>query len=263
MLKIIDINEKRFKDITNRVYGEKTAESTIHPFLENGNEKIFKLFRTDKDTPINVDNKVKKMFLLNERLKNVDYVVKADNIIRYKDRIIGYTMEYKDGDIFTPLTFNKKNSIILLKEMSKKLKELHKLGIVCADIPGNILVDKDKNIFFIDYDNFAIDNLQVDTKSVFLQKYEEKTIEFDERFDYYLFNLFTLSIIKKFYVCCIDFAYKELPNKFKFKNKEINKIVENTFNLKNSNEKTSYNEDLIIDKIPIIYDGEKIKIKKF
>lgn len=250
MLRIIDINEEKFKEMTNYIYDKKTAESTVHLFIENGNKKVFKIFKTYSNKPINIDNKVKKMFLLNERLKNIDYVIKAENIIRYKDKIIGYTMGYKDGEIFETYTFNKKINIILLKKASEKLKELHNLGIVCADMPGNILVDKDKNIFFIDYDNFAIDNLQVDTKNIFLQDYEKIFKNFDNKFDYYLFNLFTLSIIKKFCITYIDFAYLEVPKKFKFKDQEINRIIENTFNL-NRNGKDSYDEDLIIDHINV------------
>lgn len=260
MLKIININKSEFENLTSQTYKEKTAESTVHPFIESGSKKIFKMFRTNKS--LNVDNKVKKMFLLNERLKNIDYVVKAENIIKYENKIIGYTMEYKNGGIFDSLTFNKKKNIILLKEIAKKLKELHNLGIVCADIPGNILVDEDKNLFFIDYDNFSIDNLPVDTKNIFLQDYEKKITTIDQRFDYYLLNLYTLSIIKKFCLWGIEFSYKEVPNQFKFKNEDINKIVKNTFNLK-YDEKISYDEDLIIDKISIEQNGKKIKIKKF
>lgn len=263
MLKILTINDSQFKYLTKRTFECKTAESTVHPFTENENKKVFKLFKEKKFTDDEIDNKVKKITILNEKLENANYVVKAENIIKYRDKIIGYTMPYINGDTFSTLSFNKRNSKLILKEIANKLKELHKLNIICADIPGNILVDKEKNITFIDYDNFAVDNLKIDTRNMFLRDYLSKIDKFDEKFDYYLFNLYTLAILSKIHIIYINTAYQIEPYKFDLRNKEINKIVYNTFDLLmyNRNQIKTYDEDLIIDKL--MDTNKKIKFKKF
>ena len=45
MLKILTINDSQFEYMTKRTFEGKTAESTVHPFTENENKKVFKLFK--------------------------------------------------------------------------------------------------------------------------------------------------------------------------------------------------------------------------
>lgn len=254
MIKIIDVNESELNSLKYYRIQKKSKESTVHPFCYNNENKIFKLFKKD----INIDNKVTKMNLLNDRLKNINNVVTAETLIQYDGKIIGYTIPFIQGELFNCLSFRKSKNILILKQISEKLKELHKLDIICADFINNIIVDENGIAHLIDYDNFAIDDLKVDTKNIYLQKYEEITDTIDYRFDYYLLNLFTLNILTKISTRYLEDQYIENPHYFNFKNPEIRNIIKQTFKLNDI-----YNEDLIIDKIENKKDLKKIKRKIF
>ena len=253
-MKYMDIDKETLNKLTEKRFETETYESTVHPFTYNNSKKVFKLFKEG----INIGNKIKKIVLLNDRLKNIDFVVTAECIIKYNGKPIGYIMPYIDGKIFDSLTFRKKDNILILKDIAQKLKELHKLGIICGDLIDNIMVDSNKNIYFIDYDNFAIDNLTIDSKTNLLKDYEKKVEIFDYKFDNYLLNLITLSIITKIYTQCLKLQYRINYGKFNFRDDEINQIVENTFKLTES-----YDEDLIVDKIESKKDLKKIKTRFF
>ena len=225
MLKVIDIDKEQLRKMTFRTFEGESMESTAHLFIDNGEKKVFKLFKNG----IDIENKVNKIILLKDRLKNVENVVTADQIVTYDNKVIGYTMPYVNGVKFTSLLFDRKKNIEILKEISKTLKELHKLGIICGDIHNNILVDKNGTPYFIDHDNFAIDNLDIDTKNLNLQKYERKTGTIDYKFDNYELNLYTLSILTKITNTQLRTQYISNPKSFNFKDKEIKEIVNNTF----------------------------------
>lgn len=253
-MKYIDINEETLNKLTKKKFGIETYESTVHPFIENNKKKVFKLFKQG----IDINNKVKKIILLNDRLKKIDFVVPAESIVKYNEKTIGYIMPYIDGEIFEPLNFSRKDNILILKDIATKLKELHKLGIVCGDIIGNIMIDSNKNVYFIDYDNFSIDNLNIDSKNIFLKEYLKQIEKFDYKFDNYLLNLLTLRILTKIYTKYLKFEYSINNRKFNFRDNKINEIVENTFNLNES-----YNGNLIIDEIKTNEDLKKIKTRFF
>lgn len=253
-MKIFRINDKQLEKLTEYTLEKDTEESTIHPFVENKKKKIFKLFKD----PNNIENKTKKIILLNERLENNDSVVKADALIKYNGTIIGYTMPVVNGDKFTALSFRKKKNIEVLKEISKQLKILHKLNIVCGDLTNNIMVTKDGTPYFIDYDNFAIDDLEIDVKNGLLQNYEDKIKKFDYHYDYYELNMYTLSILTKIGTRFLESQYNYHTHKFIFNDDEINNIIKNTFKLNKF-----YKEDLIVDKIETKKDLKKIKPRLF
>ena len=253
-MKYINIDKDTFNKLTERIFEMKTDESTIHPFMYKDKKKVFKLFKEG----INIDNKFEKIVLLNDRLKNIDFVVTAECIIKYNGKPIGYIMPYIDGEIFDSLSFRKKDNILILKDIAEKVKELHKLGIVCGDLIDNIMVDSNKNIYFIDIDNFLIDNLTINTKTILLKEYEKQIQKFDYKFDYYILNLLTLSIITKIDPNYLELQYRINPERFNFKDEEINQIVRNTFNLKDV-----YEEELIVDKITSNKDFKKIKTRFF
>ena len=253
-MKYIEIDKNGINKLTEKILTKKTAESTAHPFIDNGKQKLFKLFKEG----IDIDNKTKKIILLNDRLKDVDFVITAESIVKYNGKVIGYIMPYINGQVFNSLSFRKKDNILVLKDISQKLKELHKLGIVCGDILHNILVDSNKNVYFIDHDNFSIDGLPIDTKNFFLQEYEKQIKTFDYKFDNYLLNILTLSIITKVQAYYINLYYNKNCENFNFRDDEINKIVRNTLNLN-----VPYEEDLIVDKIETKKDFKKIKTRFF
>lgn len=229
-------------------------ESDIYLFNENGESKAVKIFKNNNT----LNNKLKKIYLMNNRLKNCDYVVKAEKLVTYNNDIIGYSMPLVNGTDFSMLNYKKCERINILKNLSNHLKRLHKLGIVCADFHRNFMVDENNNIFLIDYDNFAIDDLYVDIENIYLQRYKKNIKHFDKNFDDYLMNLYTISIITKIETAYLFWNYEENRREFNFKSQEINQIVENTFNLKKF-----YNEELIINQINSKKDLKKINRKIF
>lgn len=254
MIKIVDVNEEQLNKLKYFMLEQESMESTVHPFYYKGEKKAFKLFKKN----IDVENKVVKMKLLNERLKGIDQVITAEVFIRYQGKIIGYIMPFINGKMFNCLTFNRKKNILILKRVAEILKIVHKLNIVCADILLNVIVDDQGIPYLIDYDNFAIDDLKVDTKNLLLQEYELKVEEFDYHFDDYLLNLFTINILTKISSDYLKFQYRTNPSIFNFKDDEIRNIVENTLDIKDR-----YEEDLIVDKIESKKDLKKIKHKLF
>lgn len=254
MIKIIDVTDEQLNKLKYFKFEEESMESTVHPFYYNGEKKVFKLFKEK----ININNKVAKMQLLNERLKNHKNVVTQEAFIKYNGKIIGYTMPFINGKLYNGLDFNRKQNISILKTISQYLKQLHASNIICGDFINNIIIDNNNIPILIDYDNFAIDNLKIDTKNIYLKNYEKVIKNIDYHFDNYLMNLFTLSIITKIHTIFLEEEYYSNPDYFNFKDKEIKEIVENTFNLNDT-----YSQHLIIDKIESKKDLKKIKLKIF
>ena len=116
MLKTIDITKEQLDKITSYIIEEKTEESTVHPFIEGNKKKVFKFFKPN----IDIDNKTKKIKLLDKRLNEDDNVVKAESLVRYNGKIIGYTMPLVYGQMFNPLSFNREKNIQVLKEISNQ-----------------------------------------------------------------------------------------------------------------------------------------------
>lgn len=253
-MEFIEINDQQLEKITEYTLENETHESTIHPFYENKKKKMFKLFKD----PTSIENKTKKIILLNERLKDNKSVIKAECIIKHKGKIIGYTMPFIPGNQFNALTFRRKKNLEVLRKISKELKELHNHNIICGDLINNIIVTKNGDPYFVDYDNFAIDNLGLDVKNIFLQDYEEVVKIFDYHYDYYELNLYTLSILSRISPKYLESQYRHQTYKLSFFDDEINKIVKKTFKLS-----SFYREDLIIDKINSKKDLIKIKPRLF
>lgn len=249
MIPNIHISNTELEKMTKQTFGEGN-ESNTYIFEIDGEKKIVKIFRKSVDLP----NKLKKINLIKERLKKCDFVVKPEAILRCNGKFIGYIMPKINGNVFDYINYSKEECLYILKDLSTKLKRLHKLGIVAADFHRNFIVDDNGNIKLIDCDNFAIDNLYVDSENIYLKKYNESIKYFDERFDNYLLNLFTISCLVRIFCPFLYDQYKSKPFNIYSKDEEINKIIFNTFNLHKQ-----YNEDLIIDKI---FSKNKIKLKK-
>ena len=254
MLKKININNKDLEILYNIKFKNSQESNTYFALYKNEN-KVIKLFKEDT----NMENKIKKIILLKQRLKKINFVVTADAFITENDKIIGYMMPYIDGEnVYTEKTLSKKEYIDYLKTMSKQLKQLHKLNIVLADFHSNTIIDNNNNLYFIDHDNFAIDNLPVDLKNFYLHQYEKDIKKFDKNFDYYLLNIYTISLFKKIHTPYIYYSYNTNPRNFDFKDKEIFDIFNNTMHLNKY-----YNEELIIDKIKNEKDLKKLRTRIF
>ena len=253
MLKSINLSNEELEKITKRKFSEGN-ESNTYILNIDGKKKIVKIFKKAKNLP----NKLIKINLIKDRLKKCDFVVQPEAILKNQGETIGYIMPKVNGKMFNLLDYSRMECIQVLKDLSAKLKRLHKLGIVVADFHQNFMIDEYGEIKLIDIDNFAIDDLYVDVENIYLQKYREKVQHFDENFDNYLLNLFTLSCLTRTYCPYLYALYRNEPNKLYFRDEEINNIIFNTFNLNKQ-----YNEDLIIDKIKCKKDVKKIKRKLF
>ena len=251
MIQSINVSNEDLKNITNNIFSEGN-ESKTYTFEIDGEIKIIKIFKNNTNLP----NKIKKINLIKDRLKKCDFVVKPEALIKNNGNEIGYIMPKIDGDIFDFMNYSKTDCIHILKDLSIKLKRLHKLGIVAADFHRNLMIDTNGNLQLIDCDNFAIDNLDVDLENIYLKKYKENIKQFDKRFDNYLLNLFTISCMTRIFCPFLYSQYRTKPFEIHSKDDEINKIIFNTFNLNKQ-----YNEELIIDKIFSKQHSKKIKPK--
>lgn len=252
MLKKIKIDDKELEILYNWKF-EESKEANVYLAKYENKYKVIKIFKEQSV----IDNKIKKILLLKERLKNQDIVVTADSFITDNKKIIGYMMPYINGtNFYHEGSMNKKQKILYLKQLSKLIKRLHNLNIVLMDFYSNAITDKEGKITLIDYDNFSIDGLKVDQKNTFLYEYERHVKTFNKDFDYYMLNIYTICLLKRYHTPYIYAIFKNNPFEFNFKDDEINKIFNNTMNLGNT-----YKEELIIDKINSVKDLKKIKVK--
>lgn len=252
MLKKIKINDSELEILYNWKFNE-SKEANVYLAKYKNKYKIIKIFKKQSV----IDNKIKKILLLKERLKNQDNVATAESFITDDKNIIGYMMPYIKGtNFYYEGSMNRKQKILYLKQLAKLIKRLHNLNIVLMDFYSNAITDKEGKITLIDHDNFAIDKLEVDQKNTFLYEYERHVKTFNKNFDYYMLNIYTICLLKNYATPYIYSIFKKNPLDFNFKDKEINEIFNNTMNLGNI-----YNEELIIDKINSVKDLKKIKVK--
>ena len=254
MIKTININDEELSKIKNYFFTENSYESTTHPYEFKGQKEVIKLFKSH----INLQNKIKKINLIKERAKDLDFLVTADFFVENNGKIIGYGMPYIKGK---PIDFargtDKKQNIMYLKQLSEKLKKLHELNIIAADFNHNHIIQPDGQIKLIDHDNFKIDNLDMDSKNEFVKNYISKTDSFDKKFDDYFLNLYTISVITNINTLSLlkrnSYTFDRWP-----KDNEICSIIKNTLDLDEN-----YNEDLIVDKINDKKDFKKLRKRLF
>lgn len=253
MIKSIDFSDSEIEKIKERIFTIDCYESTPHPYTLGGEKKVIKLFK-QKNPCINIENKIKKINLIKERLKGIDFVITADFFVKNNGKIIGYGMPFIEGKEFSyVIGSNKKRNIMYLKQISEYLKKLHELNIVVGDLENNFIIQKDDTIKLLDHDNYQIDDLEIDPKNMCIQNYIERTKSFDERFDNYFLNLLTMATLSN--ICATHirpYTFNSWP-----KDNEICNIIKNTLNLG-----ISYDEDLIVDKINDKKDLKKLR-KRF
>ena len=241
MIRILKIDENQLNQIKNYNKVYYNSSENLYSFSKDGNVKFFKLFKSSE----NVETKLKKIDILNNRLKNTSNVAVTDSLLYYNGKIIGYTYSLPNCILFNFLSDKKNTKIQILKKVSEVLKQLHKLGIVASNIATSVIVDNSGNIHLLNYDKFSIDSLPCDiNNNMFYNKYKISIPNIDRNFDNYLLNLITIATINNIYIPYIYNAYDAAPWDFNFRDKEINGIVESTFHLNNA-----YNERLIVDEI--------------
>ena len=148
------------------------AEGTIYEFdliNENvsSNKYLCKIFKKGK-----INNaRIEKLKLMISKEVDLDGVCWPLSIL-YNDNkeIVGYVMKKADGyelqrSLFIPQlridklggNWTRKYLVLLCTNILRTIKLLHKYNIIIGDInPGNIMVDKHANVFFIDTDSYQI-----------------------------------------------------------------------------------------------------------
>lgn len=153
-MKILDVRDIDFNSL--EMLDVFSSEGTLY-----FDDKIFyKLY----DNLENIDNKEKKLLLLNDGINNFDAII-PHILIKNKletwgcamDRVKDATslIKYKKTDIF----------ILLLYSISLSLKKIHSdpRNIAVGDLHfNNILVDKGLKHYFVDFDSCMIDDIAQD-----------------------------------------------------------------------------------------------------
>ena len=252
MIPIINKNDENL-NINYNYRFEDCVESNTYAAIYKNKPVITKFFRNEEA----IKNKINKMKLIKERTKKIDFVVTADTFIEDNGKIVGYVMKDINGiNIYNSYLSTKKEVLIwYLKELSKSLKELHKLGIIAGDYTHNTIV-KNNKLYFIDHDNFIIDNYKMDQENRLIMIYKDKKGKIDENLDFYLLNLYTFCIFRHYNLPFITEIYSSNNSIFNFRDAEIKEIFKNTIELNDS-----FNGELIIDKIDTVKDIKKIKSK--
>ncbi len=90
-----------------------------------------------------------------------DFFVFPECLVYYKDKIVGYIMEYVDGSTFknTDFDFNIEEYLSLIKKLEYDIAKLSNLGITVIDSGiNNVMITKDNSIKIIDTDFYSINN---------------------------------------------------------------------------------------------------------
>lgn len=98
-----------------------------------------------------------------ESLKNIPNLVMPRELVQYKDTIIGYTMNYIEGqelqNALNDPRFSHKQKLHWFEQIAQVICSLPN-NIHIADLhEKNIIISTEGNVFFIDIDGFAVDEI--------------------------------------------------------------------------------------------------------
>ena len=158
------------------------GEAYIYPY-NNGQKEVVKIFKDNQENEMNYN--LKSMTII--RIMSKRNILKDINSKGYKfkyiypqklivdsdtNKMIGYTMaRVKDGqiisnlrdkDIIQKLGFTFKDVLEILITIGEGIETLHsRANIFIGDLNGgNILFDKKKNVYFLDFDGMGVDEIQ-------------------------------------------------------------------------------------------------------
>ena len=132
-----------------------------------------KLFYKMYDNLENIDNKEKKLLLLNDGINNFDAIV-PHILIKNKLSTYGCAMD-RVHEATSLIKYNKTDIfMLLLCGVSLSLEKIHgdPRKIVVGDLHfNNILIDNNRKHYFIDFDSCKIDGIAQDRLSTNLMQY--------------------------------------------------------------------------------------------
>lgn len=174
-LKKLDIEYVTQADISSWEIFSQGGESIIYKYGINSLAKIFK-------ENVNYAFKTKVLAAILSKSEILENVNKEDYKFKYiipkkilvdtdSKKILGYVMYekivgnplsvLKDKDALRDLLFDRKDVLEILITAGEGIQILHnKANIFIGDLNGrNILFDKDKNVYFLDFDGMGVDNI--------------------------------------------------------------------------------------------------------
>lgn len=171
--------------------------------LFHNNTIVYKIY---KNMPLSdMTTKERKIELLDDGAKLPNVVMPIDKLL-YSDDFFGYTMKYINDSIpLFDFNINNKNINVLfniLNKISKSLTKIHSdpRNIIVSDLHfDNILIDRNYNPYFIDFDSCQIDGIDADTIPMMLHSYLQnrkiQTVDISQNSDKLCLLLCTLGML--------------------------------------------------------------------
>ena len=174
------------------------------PLAEGGEAVIYKSQNSDRVIKVykdcvDIKDKFKRLNNLMTKILPSNVIVPLDLVYDSNKRFIGYEMKAIIGEDLKRLgnkKFIKANNITtkdilgMLVKLRDLVKELHKHNIIISDFnDGNVLFDKDFNLYFIDVDSWTIDDDKCQVCMESFQDPELKNNDFSISTDNYAFSI--------------------------------------------------------------------------
>lgn len=170
----------RLKDINFDELERIHCKSNCEARLYTDNRICYKIFLKERYTPWQLHGKYKKIKLLAKTPENAldSVVLPIDRIINKKGGISGYTMRFIP-DSRTLSCFKAEDTLLISKvlyEISQSVRKIHQdsRNIIISDLHfDNILINKNYQHYFVDFDSCSINGIPNETSPTFLSSYEQ------------------------------------------------------------------------------------------
>ena len=174
-MKEIELERIDVEKITNKGEIDEGGESYIYNY---GKNRIAKILKTDEinydlkfDVLIKMTRKSAILQKINEQNEKFEYVAPEKLIVDSKtNNVTGYIMKkvknayplsaLSDKKLVEKCRFSRNDILEMLIAIGKGIEILHNENIFIGDLNGrNILFDKNKKIYFIDFDGMGIEDI--------------------------------------------------------------------------------------------------------
>lgn len=206
-MKKIEIEHINASMISKWIYDNQGGESTIYLREDGSIAKIFKMDEIDyyfKNIILGaVFSKKEILEQINRENHKFKYIVPQKILVDSKtNKILGYVMDkkvkgvsisvLKDTKEVKELGFSRKDILEILITVGEGIQFLHdKANIYIGDLNGrNILVDNEKNVYFLDFDGMGVDNIapQFSTEG-YIDPISRNTNNITKKDDWYSFAI--------------------------------------------------------------------------
>lgn len=180
--------------VSDKIYSEKIFNEGFESKLYLKEGILYKIFKTEDKSILK--NKIEKLEILKSyKMEDINPL----DFIQINGKIKGYTMlPFKDSKPLDIFLHNKKEKLRILKIILEKISILHQKHIIFGDINISNILIQNGQVHFCDYDNYKVENFNFDITNCLENIYLSK-LEADEYLDLYMFNLLTISYLKRIY----------------------------------------------------------------